>query len=341
MKLLSIAVPSYNAAAYLDRCMASLLPGGEDVEILIVDDGSTDDTAAMADAYEKQYPTIVKAIHQKNGGHGAAVNTGIDHATGLYFKVVDSDDWLDEKAFPEVLAKLREFTDAGCQPDMVICNYIYDKEEHKKVVNYRVSLPANRLFTWREVGPFRPGHYILMHSAIFRTSLLQSSGMRLPEHCFYVDNICVFEPLVHVRNMVYLNKNLYHYYIGRSDQSVNEEVMTSRLDQQMRVNRIMVDYYTDPDNQRRIRAYWQRRRYMYRYLEIITAISSVLAVNSGKPEHLKMKEELWDYIHKKNRGLYIRLRSGALGVSTNLPGRGGRLLTVSAYRIARHFFNFN
>lgn len=87
------------------NCIESLLPGGEEVEIIIVDDGSTKDrTAEIADEYAAKYPTIVKAVHQENGGHGQAVNTGLKNATGLYFKVVDSDDWLDEENYPKVLA---------------------------------------------------------------------------------------------------------------------------------------------------------------------------------------------------------------------------------------------
>lgn len=96
MKLLSIAVPCYNSEDYMRHCIETLLPGGEDVEIIIVDDGSTKDrTAEIADEYAAKYPGIVKAVHQENGGHGEAVNTGLRNATGLYFKVVDSDDWLD------------------------------------------------------------------------------------------------------------------------------------------------------------------------------------------------------------------------------------------------------
>ena len=107
MKLLTITVPSYNSEAYLDRCMATLLPGGDEVEILIVDDGSTDRTAEIADEYERKYPNIVRAIHKENGGHGDAVTTGIRNATGLFFKVVDSDDSLAPEAYKQVLDFLR------------------------------------------------------------------------------------------------------------------------------------------------------------------------------------------------------------------------------------------
>ena len=102
MKLLSVAIPCYNSEAYMSKCINSLLIGGEEVEIIIVDDGSSDRTAEIADDYAEKYPTIVKAIHQENGGHGQAVNTGIKNATGLYFKVVDSDDWVNQDAYYEV-----------------------------------------------------------------------------------------------------------------------------------------------------------------------------------------------------------------------------------------------
>ena len=107
MKILSIAVPCYNSQEYMRKCVDSLLKGGEDVEILIVDDGSKDDTLKIARDYEEKYPTIVKAIHQENKGHGGAVNTGLAHATGLYFKVVDSDDWLNEEALKKALEVLK------------------------------------------------------------------------------------------------------------------------------------------------------------------------------------------------------------------------------------------
>ena len=104
MKILSVAIPCYNSEAYMRKCIESLLPGGEDIEILIVDDGSKkDNTAAVADSYQEKYPTIVKAIHQENGGHGEAVNTGIANASGVYFKVVDSDDWVDSDVLLKII----------------------------------------------------------------------------------------------------------------------------------------------------------------------------------------------------------------------------------------------
>ena len=136
MKILSIAIPCYNSEAYMEKCIESLLVGGEDVEILVVNDGSSDRTAEIADAYAEKYPTIVKAIHQENGGHGEAVNAGIRNATGLYFKVVDSDDWVNEEAYHQILKTLEELIRGPKTVDLLISNFVYEKQgaDRKKVM---------------------------------------------------------------------------------------------------------------------------------------------------------------------------------------------------------------
>lgn len=146
MKILSVAVPCYNSAEYMEHAIDSILVGGEDVEILIINDGSVDDTEQIANQYAAKYPSIVKAIHQENGGHGEAVNQGLRNATGIYFKVVDSDDWLDKESFLKVLAKLRELVENAESVDMFISNYVYEKVSlHKqKVVDYKGCLPDRK-----------------------------------------------------------------------------------------------------------------------------------------------------------------------------------------------------
>ncbi|MCR5031732.1 MAG: glycosyltransferase family 2 protein [Lachnospiraceae bacterium] len=341
MKLLTFAVPCYNSENYMRKCIDSLLPGGEDVEILIVDDGSTDQTADIADDYEKKYPGICKAVHKENGGHGSAVNAGIENATGLFFKVVDSDDWVSSSAYEEILKVLHQYAGGDQVLDMLISNFVYDKvsEDKHKVMRYKHALPENRLFTWNEVRHFRKGQYILMHSVIYRTKLLKDCGLRLPEHTFYVDNIYVFEPMLQVKNMYYLDVNFYRYYIGRSDQSVNEKIMISRIDQQIKVNKLMYDFFVVHKPQ--LAANRKRYRYMYNYLEIITAISSILLAIAGTPEALEKRKALWDYLKEKDAVLAVKLRHGFIGAYTNLPGRGGRKISVEGYKLVRRFFNFN
>ena len=331
MKLLSIAVPCYNSAAYMRKCIDSLLPGGEDVEIIIVNDGSSDSTPDIAEEYRERFPGIIKVVNKENGGHGSAVNAGIEHARGLYFKVVDSDDWVSQSAYIRILDKIKELLKGGKSIDMFISNYVYEKEgeKRKKVMKYTHTLPEEEIFTW----------YILMHSVIYRTNLLRDCGLKLPEHTFYVDNIFVFNPLPYVKTMYYMNVNFYRYFIGRDDQSVNEQVMISRIDQQIKVNKLLVDYYIA--ERQKILTNGKVRKYMVNYLDIITTVSSVLLIRSEQEENLEKKKELWQYIKTKDKVLWIRLRMGILGNAMNLPGKLGRKISVDGYKICQRIFHFN
>lgn len=337
MKLLTFAIPCYNSQDYMEHCIDSILPGGDDVEILIIDDGSKDRTAVIADAYEAKYPGIVRAIHQENGGHGEAVNAGIRNATGLFFKVVDSDDWVNEEAYKQILKKLKEFAGGPTTLDMMLANYVYEKEGayHKKVMR-QAGFPQDRVFTWSDIRHFHKGHYILMHSVIYRTELLRACGLELPKHTFYVDNIYVYKPLPHVRTMYYMDVDFYRYFIGREDQSVNEKVMISRIDQQIRVNKIMID---DVDLHKVTNL--KCRKYMINYLEIITVVSTIMLIRSGTEENLEKKRELWKYIKDKDIALFHKLRHGIMGQTMNLPGKGGRKISVAAYRLSQKVVGFN
>lgn len=338
MKLLSIGIPSYNSEGFMRKCIESLLPGGEEVEIIIVNDGSKDGTGAIADEYAAKYPTIVKAVHQENGGHGEAVNAGLRHATGLYYKVVDSDDWVNEEAYLKILNKLAELVKSGDMVDMLISNYVYEKEgrKRKKVMQYRTAFPTDTVFTWDDVKFLHVGQYILMHSVIYRTQMLKDCGLELPKHTFYVDNIYVYHPLPYVKKMYYMDVNFYRYYIGREGQSVQEKVMIGRIDQQIRVNKILID---DCD-------VWKLknkklRNYMISYLEIMMTVSSILAIRSKSEENLAKKKELWQYLKAKDVRSYKKIRRSIMGNTMNLPGEGGRKISVAAYKIAQMVVGFN
>ncbi len=340
MKLITFAVPCYNSAAYMKHCIDTLLNGGEDVEIIIVNDGSSDDTAKIAQKYAANYPSIVKAIHQENGGHGEAVNTGIKNATGLYFKVVDSDDWLDVSGMLKMISTLKKLVDDKVNLDMMLCNYVYEHsvDNTSKTIRYKNVLPQDKIFNWSDVGSFKVSQYILMHSVIYRTSILKECNLQLPKHTFYVDNIFVFQPLPYVKTMYYMDIDLYRYFIGREDQSVNEKVMIKRIDQQIRVTKIMIDFYCNLDFQKMNK---RLKSYMKNYLSMMMTICSVLAVLSGTEENLTKKIELWNYLKDKNKKLYLRLRYSLLGGASNLPGKTGRKITKKGYYISNKIYKFN
>ncbi len=340
MKILSVAVPCYNSEAYMEKCIHSILPVGERVEILIVDDGSTKDhTAEIADGYAQEYPDIVRVIHQENGGHGAAVNTGIRCAKGLYYKVVDSDDWVSTKGLIRILDKLEELEQEG-GVDMLLANFVYDKlgARHKKLMRFRNVFPEEEVFSWDEMHHMRLTQYILMHNIFYRTQLLRDCGIELPQHTFYVDNIFAFQPLPYVQRICYMDINLYHYFIGREDQSVNEKVMIGRIDQQLLVNRIMIDLMAQEDfSGKSVRLH----NYMIKYLNNIMTVSSTMLTLSGTDEALEKKRELWQYLRERDEDLYSSIRKSLFGVVVNLPGRAGRKFGVFAYKLAQFVVGFN
>ena len=296
-KLITFAVPCYNSAAYMRHCIETLLSAGERAEIILVDDGSVkDETPAICDEYAAKYPTIVKAIHQENGGHGEGVNQGIRNATGLYYKVVDSDDWLDTDALQKVLSRLHTLVTRGTAPDLMICNYVYEHTEDgtSHTVRYTNIFPQERLFTWMHVGHFRPDQNLLMHSVMYRTEVLRKCGMVLPKHTFYVDNIFVYQPLPFVKTMYYMDLDLYRYFIGRADQSVNESVMVKRVDQQLRVTRHMIDYQ-DLDA---LKGEKKLRAYMLHYLSMMMAVSDIFLLLDGSAEAKEKQKGLWQYLRE-------------------------------------------
>lgn len=340
-KIITFAVPCYNSAAYMDHCVETLLAAGDDIEIILVDDGSVkDETPAICDRYAEQYPNIVKAIHQENGGHGEGVNQGLRNATGLYYKVVDSDDWLDTDALQKVMAKLREFSASPAPVDLLIANYVYEHVEDntQKVMRYTNVFPENKLFTWGEIGTFRPSQYLLMHSVIYRTEMLRHCNLELPKHTFYVDNIFVYQPLPSVKSMYYMDVDLYRYFIGRADQSVNEQVMVKRVDQQLRVTRLMIaahDLRAVKANQKKL------GRYMTNYLAMMMTISSIFLIIDGSPEALGKKTELWEFLRTVDSRLYHKMKYRAVSAVGNIPGYQGRKLSVGLYRMARRIYKFN
>lgn len=176
-----------------------------------------------------------------------------------------------------------------------------------------------------------------MHSVIYRTELLRDMNLQLPEHTFYVDNIFVYVPLPHVRTMYYRDVDMYRYYIGREDQSVNESVMMSRIDQQLRVTRIMIDSVRLPDDVSDKRL----EHYMENYLSMMMCICSIFLRMQNTDESEDKREDIWMYLKNRNDALYRRIRRSVLNMGTNLPTAVGRRIGLTGYRVAQKIFKFN
>lgn len=397
MKVLSLVIPCYNAAPYIDTCMKSLLsfadsapretnplrnqnnlsarvaagttPHRQDdeslansgsmhgnnltslddsidtsldasIEIIAVDDGSTDgETARKLDEWQQRFPHLIHVVHKENGGHGSAVNAGLQRAQGLYFKVVDADDWLDTASMRTIMQFIYEQAETEHPVDLIVGNYVYEKvyEHTQTPMGYTNVFPQDKIFTWSDINSFRPSQYLLMHSVIYRTQLLHDVHLQLPEHCFYVDNIFVYVPLVAVKTIRYFNVDMYRYFIGREGQSVNEDIMKSRIDQHIRVTKLMIDTI----NLDTISLNPKLRKYMENYLAIMFCICSVFLRMINTTDSLAKLDDVWLYLKEKQPVTYPHIRKNIVNVGMNLPGKTGRAIGMTGYRIAQKLFNFN
>lgn len=327
----------------MDKCIRSILPAGDMAEIIIVDDGSFDETASIADRYAAKYPDLVSVVHKQNGGHGSAVNTGMSLATGEYFMVVDSDDWLNGPALDSLMRSLYKSVRAREAVDLFVCNYVYEHQldNTQRIVSYSYAFPANCVFDWDDTRRLKPSHYITMHSAIYRTQLLRDVGLELPERIFYVDNIFVVKPLPYVHRIRYLNIDLYRYFIGRQDQSVNTKVLVGRLDQHLQV----VNELLDMHDLKKIRME-NRRLYIYlsHYLNMMLLTQFILFMLSNTDESLKQMQEFWEHIELEHPNIYKRTCFRSLRPVVTRPtptGKATRNAFLMGYKACRRVYKFN
>lgn len=336
-KILTCTVPCYNSSAYMRKCIESLLAGGEDMEIIVVNDGSADDTLAIAREYEAAYPSIVRVVDKQNGGHGSGVNAGLTRAAGLYFKVVDSDDWLDEDSLRIFLSTLKAHLDGGRAADLYITDFVYDKVCEGKSFrrSFRRNFPRTELFGWDDVGTFRFSSLLMMHSLVYRTEVLRKCRLVLPEHTFYVDNIYLYKPLPYTEKLCYLELPLYHYLIGREDQSVSHSNITKRYLQQIRVMKELVSAYSYEEIMAMPKGL---RKYMKHVLGVIMVLT-VMFTTAGKdniPARVDAMDGLWEFIRARDKKLFrFMSRRTYPALVYFLPFRLQGLTTELGYRFFR------
>ena len=337
MKYITFAVPCYNSQDYLSKCVASLIAGGDDVEIIIVDDGSTDNTAAIADGWAERYPSAVKVIHKPNGGHGSGIMAGLGAATGLYYKVVDSDDWLDGEAYASLLSTIKDNCSRGEEVDLYITNFVYEhvNDGTRYISGYAKNFPQNRVFGWDEIKPLKLWKMLLMHSLVYNTQKLRQCGISLPEHTFYEDNLFAYAPLAHMQKLYYLNVDMYRYYIGRSDQTVTIDNLVSHYTDQITVMRRMLAAYSGEQLSSMCRP---QRRQMYHTLHAVMCNTYFFTTAKDSPQRRRDFAEMFAELKSRDVALYRRIkRMPLLFMVDRLPWKlKGKVTTASYKFLCRH-----
>ena len=309
MKYITFTIPSYNSQDYMRHVIDNLVAVGDDIEVIIVNDGSKDDTGKIADEYQKKYPTIVKAIQKENGGHGSGVMAGLHAATGLYYKVIDSDDWAETKDVITMIDLIKKHMSEGTDIDLYITNYVYEhaSDNSQFSMNYRKYLPIDTVFSWNDIKRIGLETVFLMHSLMYKTEKLRESGMNLPNHTFYVDDIYAYVPLPFMKNLYYHDLDFYHYFIGRADQSINYDTMCKRYEQQMRVFKIMYE----SNSLEKLKTFPKHLyQYMWQFLMIIGAVTfmTIIGTKENKETRKVAYKEFQKELKAIDKKLFNKLR---------------------------------
>lgn len=246
MKTLSVSIAAYNSEKYIRKCLDSFLVAEilDDIEILIVNDGSVDRTAEIAREYTEKYPNTFILINKENGGHGSTINTGIQNASGKYFKIVDSDDWVERDGIIELVNKLKSLT-----VDAVFSPFFMVNPANKKTIKHSISgLDAQKMERIISIKDTNASYDLYMHALTFRTELLKNNFTRIDEHCFYVDMEYLVFYFRLIRTIYVSDTPVYDYLIGTTEQSMNMKNMVNRREQHLRVCTRIMEYYRGSDN---------------------------------------------------------------------------------------------
>lgn len=282
-KLLTVVIPAYNAEKYITYTLDSLCAGCKDqdlkkknqswtgnetesniqtvsarmsdfqssmdwseyLEILIIDDGSRDQTGAIADQYAERYPTVVRVIHKENGGHGSGINCGIQNALGRYMKVVDADDWVDPEALDHLIAALK-----NCRDDVLVSGFYWrfdngsgEESSFPKKAEIPEPFSGVKYGISYEFDGIADQIYMKMHGITWKTEILRKMPLSIDEHCYYVDAEYILYPIPWVKTVSFIPDFVYQYRIGREGQSVSPEKMIRNKENYDRVMESLLSFY--------------------------------------------------------------------------------------------------
>lgn len=237
-KILTVTIPAYNVEKYLVQTLDSFLAEEilEEIEVLIIDDGSKDRTPMIGKEYERKYPGTFRVISKENGGHGSTINRGIQEAVGRYFKVVDGDDWVNTQDFVKLVQDLKK-----CSAEYVVTNYyeVNDKTGEKTPKEYK-ELERKKIWKFEEVVPMAQ---LAMHSLVIKTEILKKNAIRLDEHCFYVDVEYTLYPIPYVKTVEFLDHYVYMYRLAVATQSVSLQGYQKHIDDHIKVILHLTEFF--------------------------------------------------------------------------------------------------
>lgn len=316
-KVLTITVPSYHTESYMDSCLPTLIDDriNERIEILIVNDGSTDGTLAKAKTYEKKYPNTIRVIDKENGGHGSTINRGIEAATGKYFKVVDGDDWVNTDELVKLVNHLEQ-VDA----DIVISPYEDHNVDTKTIKLQDYPISVAQLMTYDELLS-EARRLPMMHATTFKASILKENGIHIDEKMFYVDMEYITYPMPYLETAIYLPYKVYCYRMGTAEQSISPANFVKNREMHRQVTYQLIRLYNklSSSHPESVRLAILKRQLAQSEVSLDTNISLFMEDSrQGKAEYLEYKAAVKDL----NRSIWQLARKNSKKIRVLSVGNG-------------------
>lgn len=296
MKLLTIIIPTYNMELYLPKCLNSIT--GEDtpdsLEIIIVNDGSSDSSLIIAKEFQIKYPHIITIINKSNANYGSCINAALTIASGKYIKILDADDWFDKNSLKKFLVLLKK-----TNSDLILTNFNqnYTSGKIKKI---KYQLKNNKEYN-DEILRSKVFYNMQMHAVTYKTSILKQSNYTQTEKISYTDQEWIFYPIQNVQTITFFNLNLYQYLLGREGQTMSSKIIAKNIYHNIIIAKRMILYLTNMLNT-------NSPQYFYLHQQLIKIIRNLFKL-SLLPIHksdLKLKEiiEFDSFIRETNLVLY-------------------------------------
>lgn len=298
-KILTVSIAAYNVEKYIKNTLDSLLVDNiDDLEILVEDDGGTDNTASIVKKYEEKYPGIIKLVHKENGGYGSTINKSIELAQGKYFKQLDGDDWYDSENFKKFLELLRTI-----DVDMVYTPYkVYNENKQSFELRDYFEEKIKGENDFDEII-LKSKQYLEMYTNCYKTEILRKCKLKLLEKCFYTDTQYSIIPMCEISKIFVVHFAIYTYRVGRDEQSVSVYSKRKHYKEHEEVSKALIDFYNS------ITVGNEKKKYILNYISIIVSmtIANFYMLLDGSRQHLDEIKRFENYIYQTNKEIYYMM----------------------------------
>ena len=323
MKLLTICIPCYNAIEYMHKALGSCLLLKDELEVIIIDKNSTDETYEVAMEYQNEYPDTFKVI--KNTENIDDIKCAYQYTTGLYFKLLNSYDWFDQASLVRVIETLKDIIRVQANLDVLVTDYFCCYGKRPRKVSYRSLLPSDKIFGWHEIKHFKKQQYLLTPALIIKTKIIKEVIDNFPLNATFYMEMFAYAPLPYIRSFCYIDMPLYCFGRNPFENVINNDIFIPAL---LDTAREYIDYYDIYTLRSR-----KQRHYMIKYLSMITLITCALLSHDGSPESIQDKDDVWSYLKYTKPKLYKELRKTTYGRLFSIEGRLSKNIIDKAYNV--------